>query len=145
MENPMLYRLFMLIGSLMILLSGYLFLDEEPLALSVQAAQAPQIHQTAHASTQTATVQFGGALGFTYSPNEVHISPGDSVEWLGEFAMHPLVSDGDLWQVVNTGTQFSHTFDQAGVYPYHCQVHGGLGMSGSVIVGYNAYLPLIER
>jgi plastocyanin len=145
MENPMLTRFSMLIGSLMILLSGYLFLGEQPHALSAPEPALPNIHHTAQTSAQTATVQFGGVLGFTYSPSEVHISPGGSVEWLGDFAMHPLVSDDALWQVVNTGTQFSHTFDQPGVYPYHCQVHGTFGMVGTVIVGYTAYLPLIER
>ena len=31
------------------------------------------------------------------------------------------------------GASFSHTFDEAGTYPYHCQVHPW--MAGSVIVG----------
>ncbi len=84
-------------------------------------------------------------MGFIYSPREVRISPGDRVEWLGDFAMHPLVSDDGLWQVVNTGTQFSYTFDQPGTYNYHCLVHDAFGMRGVVRVGYNAYLPLIER
>jgi len=141
----MLHRLSMLIGSVMILLAGYLFLGEQSPALSASQGQAQQVHHTAPVKTRSATVEFGGVLGFTYNPSEVRISPGDSVEWLGDFAMHPLVNDDALWQVVNTGTQFSFTFDQPGVYEYHCQVHSVFGMRGAVIVGYSAYLPLIER
>jgi plastocyanin len=140
----MLSRFTMLFASLMIILAVYLLVGQEPAALSAQnpptGAQETRLH-----NAQIATIEFGGTLGSVYSPNNVRISPGDSVEWLGDFAMHPLVSDDGLWQVVGTGTDFSYTFDQTGTYDYHCQVHSALGMRGTVTVGYFGFLPLVTR
>lgn len=133
------------IGSLMILAAFFLLLSKEAPALSAPPEASPQAQTLTLTAIQTATVEFGGVLGFIYSPREVRISPGDRVEWLGDFAMHPLVSDDGLWQVVNSGTQFSHTFDQPGTYNYHCLLHDAFGMRGVVMVGYNTYLPLISR
>ncbi len=141
----MIKRMIVPIGSLMILAAIFLFLIKEAPALASPEDATPQGQTLPLTTVQTATVEFGGLLGFIYSPREVRISPGDRVEWLGDFAMHPLVSDDGLWQVVNTGTQFSYTFDQPGTYNYHCLVHDAFGMRGVVRVGYNAYLPLIER
>lgn len=140
----MLSRLTMLFASLMIVLAVYLLLGHRPAALSAHN-HPTQARETRLHNAQVATVEFGGALGTTYSPKDVRIAPGDSVEWLGDFTMHPLVSDDGLWQVVGTGTEFSHTFDQVGTYDYHCQTHSVLGMRGTVTVGYFGYLPLVTR
>ena len=45
---------------------------------------------TLHATTHV--VQFGGTFGFTYSPNSLNVSEGDTVQWEGDFSMHPLSS-----------------------------------------------------
>jgi plastocyanin len=68
--------------------------------------------QSLPAQQAAAQVQFGGALGFHYSPEVVFISPGDTVTWQGDFSMHPLVSDDGLWPTNGSGSQFSHSFDQ---------------------------------
>lgn len=133
------------IGSVLVLAALFLLMSRESPALSAPQDASPQAHPLELTTVQTATVEFGGFLGFIYSPREVRISPGDRVEWLGDFAMHPLVSDEGLWQVVSSGSQFSFTFDQPGRYNYHCLTHQAFGMSGVVIVGYSAYLPLISR
>jgi len=140
----MLSRMTMLIASLMIVLAVYLLLGQEPATLSASTQPAGSGENRLH-SAQIATIEFGGALGTAYSPNNLRISPGDSVEWLGDFAMHLLVSDDGLWQVVSTGTEFSYTFDQVGTYDYHCQLHSSLGVRGTVTVGYFGFLPLVIR
>ncbi len=94
---------------------------------------------------QVVTINFGGGLGTIYSPSDVRISPGDSIQWIGDFAFHPLVSDDGLWTTVANGTQFTHTYSQPGVYPYHCSTHSAFGMQGTVTVGYYGYIPLIIR
>lgn len=141
----MIKRMIMLIGSLMTLTAIFLFLFKEAPALTAPQDHSPQTQPLTLTTVQTATVEFGGLLGFVYSPREVRISPGDSVEWLGDFAIHPLVSDDGLWQVVSSGSQFSYTFEQPGTYNYHCLVHQAFGMNGVVIVAYRAHLPLISR
>ncbi len=141
----MIKRMITPIGALILVTALFLSLKQDAPALSAAQDAPPQAQTLSLTTVQTATVEFGGLLGFIYSPREVRISPGDSVEWLGDFAMHPLVSDDGLWQVVSSGSQFSYTFDQPGTYNYHCLVHQAFGMNGVVIVGYTAYLPLISR
>ncbi len=86
--------------------------------------------------------------GFNYSPADIIIFAGETVEWSGPFTFHPLVSDDNLWPVVNTGNTFQFTFTQPGVYRYHCQIHGGpggVGMSGVITVtqAFRIYLPMV--
>jgi plastocyanin len=112
-------------------------------------AHAYHIHQTreqtafAQRAAEITPVEFGGALGFAYSPQHAFILPGDTIRWLGDFAMHPLVSDDGLWQQVASGTEFNFTFDQPGRYEYHCASHDELGMNGSVTVGEAYFLPVV--
>jgi plastocyanin len=141
----MVNRFVMLLASLLIIVSlGFIFGQRTSAQAVDDLTPSPSgVHYLQE--TQTISIEFGGAVGTVYRPAEVRISPGDSIEWLGDFAMHPLVSDDGLWQTVSSGTQFTKTYDQPGVYPYHCQVHDALGMNGTIIVGYYGYLPLITR
>ncbi len=90
-----------------------------------------------------ATIRFGDALGNTYVPAQLTVKVGDTVEWQGNFASHPLVSPDNLWQKQATGTSFSHTFAAAGTYHYYCEMHGSAtaGMKGQIIVTSNEATP----
>jgi parallel beta-helix repeat protein len=77
-----------------------------------------------------------------FTPQELHIDPGDKVVWRnGGRNIHDVASDiegqfrsGDI----SRGGTFSHTFTEEGYYYYHCANHGGAnqeGMWGLVIVG----------
>jgi len=81
----------------------------------------------------------------SYSPSEVVIQPGESVEWDGDFSFHPLVSDNGLWVTQTVGTQFVYTFTVAGTFDFHCAIHGPFGMVGRVIVNHKVYLPMVFR
>jgi len=105
----------------------------------------PQPLASSLRTSQTTTIEFGGLLGFHYSPNNVRLSPGDTVKWQGDFTMHPLVSDESLWPMVDTGTEFTFTFNSPGIYHFHCFFHGSFGMNGTVTVGFFEYLPLVHR
>lgn len=89
--------------------------------------------------------------GLNYSPGDLTILLGDDVEWSGDFAMHPLVSEDDLWTMVEMGSSFTYTFTAPGTYRYYCSVHGaagGIGMSGIVrVVSAQrlVYLPQVSR
>jgi len=96
-------------------------------------------------TSQTTTIEFGGQLGFHYSPNIVRLSPGDSIKWQGDFTMHPLVSDESLWPTMNTDTEFTFTFNQPGIYHFHCFFHGPIGMNGTITVGFFDYMPIVHR
>ncbi len=94
-------------------------------------------------TAQTSIINFGGALGFTYSPQDSFILPGDTIRWIGDFAAHPLVSDDALWQQVSTGSEFSYTFNDPGRYGFHCFFHSSFGMVGTVTVATTYFLPLL--
>lgn len=97
------------------------------------------------ATPQTTIIQFGGLLGIIYSPANIFINPGDHVRWEGDFTMHPLVSDNNLWITVNTGSQFEFVFTTPGVYQFHCFFHGAFGMAGTVTVGYRVFIPVVKK
>jgi plastocyanin len=89
-------------------------------------------------SATTHVIQFGGTIGLAYSPNTLNVAIGDTVQWIGDFSVHPLSSStipagAAAWQN-SAGTQFSYVVQVAGTYHYFCQVHGtadGSGMAGS--------------
>ena len=96
-------------------------------------------------STASAVINF---VCCAYTPSEVVIQPGESVEWDGDFSMHPLVSDNGLWITQTVGTQFTYTFTMTGTFDFHCAIHGPFGMVGRVIVKEfpnKIYLPLVLR
>ena len=83
----------------------------------------------------THVVQFGGALGYVYSPSSFNAAVGDTVIWEGDFSMHPLISTSvpsgaQTWQSTS-GTSFSYRIAIAGPYAYQCEIHYTLGMIGS--------------
>lgn len=93
------------------------------------------------AKATTFQVQVGqGGLKFT--PANVMIQVGDTVEWVWDGLGHSTTSgtpgnpDG-MWDsgIQNTGFTFSFTFTTAGTFNYYCSVHGSCcGMIGSVTV-----------
>ena len=76
----------------------------------------------------------------TFSKEVVYIDVGDTVEWLPkneghnvEFLGGPNMSS--LPENSEVDAFHSITFDASGVYLYHCEPHGNMGMLGLVIVG----------
>lgn len=80
-------------------------------------------------------IDFGGALGFAYSPKNFSAFVGDSVQWQGDFTMHPLSSttipvNAAKWHNA-AGTVFTYVITVPGDYNYECDFHVSLGMIGS--------------
>ena len=75
-----------------------------------------------------------------FVPSEVAIAPGTTVTWTNtDDVQHSTTSDTGIWDsgLLGNGQTYSHTFEDPGVYPYYCTLHGGaggVGMSGTVIV-----------
>ena len=94
-------------------------------------------------SSRAATIQVQvGAGGLKFTPQDVTIHVGDTVQWTWVVSGHSSTSgtpgnpDG-LWDsgILNQGATFSHTFTSAGSFPYFCTPHGlCCGMIGSVTV-----------
>lgn len=108
----------------------------------------------AHTRTRTAAVLLGAALwlatpastwaadtaqvtikGMDYHPGTITVTPGTTVVWTNDDSFaHTVTSDAKDWNsgMLGPGKTFSHTFDKAGRYPYHCAVH--VFMTGTVVV-----------
>lgn len=74
--------------------------------------------------------------GFAFNPSTLTIKVGDSVTWTnGDSATHTIISDSGTElgsQPTSSGGIYSHTFNTAGTYDYHCSIH--TSMKGKVIV-----------
>jgi len=94
-------------------------------------------------SSRAATIQVQvGAGGLKFTPQNVTIQVGDTVQWVWAASGHSSTSgtpgnpDG-MWDsgVQNTGFIFNQTFTTAGTFNYFCSPHGlCCGMIGSVTV-----------
>ena len=94
-------------------------------------------------SSRAATIQVQvGAGGLKFTPQDVTIQVGDTVQWTWAASGHSTTSgtpgspDG-IWDsgVQNSGFVFSQTFTTAGTFNYFCMPHGlCCGMIGSVTV-----------
>jgi plastocyanin len=85
----------------------------------------------------THEIQFGGNLGFTYSPSQLTVQVGDTIFWRGDFTQHPLssvsVPSGAQAFSQVTGSEFAYVVAVAGDYVYHCNFHFGAGMQGQIM------------
>ena len=92
------------------------------------------------------TVIFGGDIGLSFSPRCMDIAVGQSVDFQGDFSVHPIAAgtgptstaDGSPNNPITTpapgATDMSFTFSTAGQYPFFCQQHVGGGMAGVIRV-----------
>lgn len=105
-----------------------------------------------NAGATTFQVQVGQD-GLKFTPQNVTINVGDTVQWIWAASGHSTTSgtpgspDGK-WDsgVQNIGFIFNQTFTTAGTFNYFCSPHGACcGMIGSVIVNSTLDLVTITR
>jgi plastocyanin len=77
-------------------------------------------------------------LDDSFSRTSVLVEAGTTVRWTNQAGIHTITPDGHSeWTTVNmteAGQVFEHTFDEPGEYPFYCEPHLALGMSGVVRV-----------
>ena len=88
---------------------------------------------------QLATGEVNVSLAdFSFQPKELVVRAGSTVTWTNNDGNvnHTVTSDTGAWDSgrFSGGGTFSFTFDEPGVYPYHCKPHSGRGMTGEIIV-----------
>jgi len=91
------------------------------LLLATPAARAATVQVTVH--------------NFEFSPAVVDVQVGDTVVWTNTGGTHSVTSDDGTSfsnQAQSAPWTFSHTFNAAGSFPYHCEVH--ITMHGTVNV-----------
>ena len=87
-------------------------------------------------------VQVGGSAGDAFAPKAVTIKVGQTVRWTWAGGSHNVVSgttcatsDGNFRSgSPQEGGTFDHVFEVAGTFPYYCEVHCDMGMTGTVVV-----------
>ena len=97
------------------------------------------------------TIQIDFTADDSYSVEVAKINVGDTIEWLPkneghnvEFLGGPNMSS--LPESSEVDAFHSITFDASGVFLYHCEPHGNMGMLGLVIVGNDLHnLKEIEK
>ena len=76
---------------------------------------------------------------FQFAPKSITIKADTTLTWLNKEGTHTVTADDGSWEspTLKAGESFSHKFDKAGTYAYHCAFHGASGgsnMAGSVKV-----------
>ncbi len=82
------------------------------------------------------------ASGMSFTPANITIDLGDTVRWTNTAGTHNVNgttatfsgNPASFGNAVGTGWVFDHKFTVAGSYDYRCDIHGGSGMTGRVIV-----------
>jgi outer membrane biosynthesis protein TonB len=73
--------------------------------------------------------------GFSFEPSSITVSAGTTVVWTNQDPTNHTITanDGsfDSGPVSSNGS-YSHTFDQAGSFSYHCNIHPS--MQGTIVV-----------
>jgi plastocyanin len=72
---------------------------------------------------------------FAFAPDSSDVKVGDSVKWTNQDgATHTVTADDGAFDSGNLagGKSFSFTFDEAGTFAYHCNIHQS--MTGTVVV-----------
>jgi plastocyanin len=88
---------------------------------------------SAHAGVAGEVVQVK-ISDLAYSPADITIKPGDTVEWVNDdFIDHTATAKNGGWDLmIAAGKTARHTFEKAGVTHYFCRFHPD--MTGSVTV-----------
>jgi plastocyanin/uncharacterized membrane protein YozB (DUF420 family) len=76
---------------------------------------------------------------FDFTPKEVSIPAGTTVEWVDEGGRHTVWADDGSFKsdTLVAGGRFEHKFEKEGTFPYYCDFHGdkhGKDMAGVVKV-----------
>jgi plastocyanin len=78
------------------------------------------------------------ALSDVFVPTDVTVQQGDTVTWSNHGGVHNVRFDDGSFEMpadpASTAWSVSRSFDTVGVFRYHCEQHGGAGMSGAVNV-----------
>ena len=74
-------------------------------------------------------------IDFAFQPALIIVGVGDTVEWTNTGnAQHTVDSDTEIFEsdILNPGETYSYTFNDPGIFPYHCDIHPH--MRGMVVV-----------
>lgn len=86
------------------------------------------------------TTHIVDASDFQFTPSNLTVAVGDTVEWENQGGFHSVVADNSSFSsgaASSAAWSYKFVFTTAGSYPFYCSIHGGpngQGMSGKIIV-----------
>jgi plastocyanin len=102
--------------------------------VAVVLAMLITVRHDTRAATTTVAMQ-----NLAFAPGSVTVSVGTTVTWTNQEPAaskipHTVTSDSNAFKsaILNPGASFSFTFEKAGAFPYHCDVHPD--MHGTITV-----------
>jgi len=99
----------------------------------------------ASAAAADQSVTAGGATN-RFNPQVVYALSGENITWTNIGGTHNVTADDNSFRCANgcddtggdgtpaAGWQFTRSFSGPAYIPYHCQVHGAMGMVGAIRV-----------
>ncbi|MEK6859747.1 MAG: cupredoxin family copper-binding protein [Nanoarchaeota archaeon] len=106
-----------------------------PSSLTLPSSSNPSTSGSS-SSTSTPETYNIDISNFVFSPSSLTIKKGDKVVWTNlDSAPHTVTSDSGSEldsSSLSKGTTYSHTFNTAGTYDYHCTIHPS--MKAKIIV-----------
>lgn len=80
------------------------------------------------------------ASGMKFDPMVIQVEPGDRVKWTNMSThnvdtLEGMIPEGAEQFKSSISENYSHTFEEEGVYIYVCTPHVSQGMGGAVVVG----------
>ena len=132
-----------------ILIGGIFFYMSMNKSSSVNTNANPQTNNPANAPSKEITNNTPSApvantpstsnvviQNFAFNPSELTIKQGDTVIWTNKDSVpHTVTSDSGnelASSTLSNGATYSHTFNSAGTFDYHCSIH--TMMKGKIIV-----------
>lgn len=102
---------------------------QEPPQVSPQGIKnAPQIEVSNTSKERNVEIQ-----NFAFSPAVSNINIGDFVVWTNkDGTVHSIIGDNFHSDKLDLNSRYSHTFNTAGTFEYHCGYHSS--MKGTIIV-----------
>lgn len=83
--------------------------------------------------TQPETANAIDIMDFAFNPDAITVSKGTTVTWTNkDSAPHTVTGTAFTSETLSQGQSYSYTFNEAGTFEYHCNIHPS--MLGKVIV-----------
>ena len=99
-----------------------------------QQSAEPAVGEKQAATAETGVIEIN-IEGFAFNPATIRIAKGTTVRWTQkDSTQHTVTSDDGVFgsPLLSKGETYSHTFNEAGTFDYHCTPHPS--MKGKIIV-----------
>ena len=108
-----------------------------PASSTPAPSPSPATPSASGAPSSSVSIPVGASVLGTaaFAPDGLTVDAGTTVTWTNtDSVAHTSTSDATGWDsgIVAPGGQFSHSFQTAGTFRYHCAIHPG--MVGTVVV-----------